>query len=171
MTGNNAEEGMIFTPQNITTRVLLVEYLKRYFPRLSDDQVARVLEVYNTPDTPDDPSKARYWTADIPVYIPQPSEPIDLALQDAFQRAWGSFITANKPSDWPRRTALDPLMQNVNLTGGTPVDTKFDETLTVKKLEGPGIVPEFTEVNAETWEGGRGARCRFLRSLAESLVI
>lgn len=54
---------MIFTPQNITTRALLVEYLKRYFPRLSNDQVASILEVYNTPDTPDDPSKARYWTA------------------------------------------------------------------------------------------------------------
>lgn len=62
-------------------------------------------------------------------------------------------------------------MMNLNITGGTPVDTKLDENLTVKKLEGPGITAESTEVNAETWEGGRGARCKFLRSLAESLVI
>lgn len=77
---------------------------------------------------------------------------------------------SNKPADWPRRTVGQPVMINLNTTGGTVVDTKIDE-MTVKKLEGPGVAAESTEVNADTWEGGRGARCRFLRSLAESLVI
>ncbi|KAH7050133.1 acetylcholinesterase precursor [Macrophomina phaseolina] len=232
--GNSAEEGWLFTPQNITTRALFVEYLRRYFPRLMDDEVTDILQVYHTPNVPDDPEKARYWTSgtsgvtavnqsglatghqqvannfygevtffcpsywlteayqrhgeayqyqysvipsyhgtDNPVYDPalaDPSDPIHPVLRAEMQRAWGGFIMSNKPADWPRRTVGQPVMINLNTTGGTVVDTKIDE-MTVKKLEGPGVTAESTEVNADTWEGGRGARCRFLRSLAESLVI
>ena len=31
---------------------------------------------------------------------------------------------------------------------------------------GPGVVNDFRLVDAETWEGGRGARCRFWRDVA-----
>ncbi|OJD30021.1 carboxylesterase type b [Diplodia corticola] len=228
LTGNNANEGYALTPQNITTQAELVQYLRTYFPRLTDSDVTRILEAYSTPNVPDSPATPKfpttgdhpptavnqselatghqqvannfygevtliclsYWLAsafdrnggdsfqyqlsvtpsfhgfDTLFYFPNPSFPVGAEVQKAFQSAWGGFITANTPSDWPRHTAEQPLMENVNATGGTPV-----EILGFTFYFDPGVEADLTTVRADTWEGGRGERCELLRELSEALVI
>lgn len=60
---NNANEGYIFTPQNITTQTHLVQYLRTYFPRLTDNDITRILGVYSTPNIPDSRNATRFQTA------------------------------------------------------------------------------------------------------------
>lgn len=46
MVGNNADEGPLFTPQNITTEALLVAWLLLTFPMFSNDDIAKILYYY-----------------------------------------------------------------------------------------------------------------------------
>lgn len=41
--GNNANEGPLFVPQNITTEADLVAWLELTFPLFSNDDIARIL--------------------------------------------------------------------------------------------------------------------------------
>jgi len=45
----------------------------------------------------------------------------------------------------------------VNETGGVLVDGMYEE---------PGLMSNFSLVNAYTWEGGRGYRCDFWREVS-----
>lgn len=60
-------------------------------------------------------------------------------------------------------------MMNLNETGGeeiSAVGITFDGTpLNVTQYRNPGLRNNFTLVDAFTWEGGRGARCDFWRSM------
>lgn len=108
----------------------------------------------------------------------------------AFQKIWSNFIINNTPiisvadaranasnatvpegSDgkinWPN---YDPekgsVQMSLNSTGGivtfVPVTPDFSYPVRL----GPGVVNEFRLGNADTWEGGRGDRCRFWREIA-----
>lgn len=61
----------------------------------------------------------------------------------------------------------------MNQTGGTLVnatigmlDSSYGEDLYSQFYIGPGLTPNFSLVDAFTWEGGRGVRCDFWRSVA-----
>ncbi|KAL0257625.1 hypothetical protein SLS55_006788 [Diplodia seriata] len=229
LTGNNANEGYVFTPQNITTQAAFVQHLHTYFPRLGDGDIARILAAYATPNRPDDPAAPKYptsgthpptavnqsevatghqqaandfyaevtfacpshWLAsayaqkeggdayqyqfsvtpafhgfDILFYFPNPSYPLGAEVQEAMQKAFGGFVTGDAPLGWPRRTVEEPLMENVNATGGTPV-----EALGFTLYLDPGVEADLAAVRADTWEGGRAERCELLRELSEALVI
>ncbi|GME46655.1 carboxylesterase type b [Neofusicoccum parvum] len=228
LTGNNANDGLIFVPQNITTQGRFVDYLRLYFPRLDDDAIASILDVYHTPDVPDSPNSPKfqtagdsgptavnqselttghqqvannfnaevsficpsYWLAssfeknggaayqyqfsvtpalhafDVLHYFPSSFFPADPDVAATFQRAYGGFVTINHPSSWPQKTVESPLMENLNATGGQPVDFN-GFTIFVD----PGVEPDFRSVDADTWEGGRAERCDFLRSLSDVLLI
>ena len=52
----------------------------------------------------------------------------------------------------------------MNQTGGSTVSVPYDG-LNITEQTGVGAVNDFTLVNAYTWEGGRGVRCDFWRSV------
>ena len=107
----------------------------------------------------------------------------------------GNFITRNNPSisqllavgnlgaksttlmngtnpvtHWPAYTNAKPFMMNLNETGGIPYETvgtdNFAYTeVNVTEYKGPGLRNDISLVNAYLWEGGRGVRCDFWRSM------
>jgi len=108
-------------------------------------------------------------------------------FETVFMTIWGNFITKNYPSisasianganststespasNWPAFSLAQPYMLDLNQTGGTPVESKsplksVDRNITV--LTGPGLRNDIRLVAAYTWEGGRGTRCDFWRSV------
>ncbi|GME48099.1 carboxylesterase type b [Neofusicoccum parvum] len=230
LTGNNANEGFAFTPQNITTQAAFTAYLQLYFPRLSAENLTLIQSVYTTPadilDSATTPKFATsglsaptavnqsqlstghqqvannfysevtfvcpsYWLAaayeravgnasfqyqfsvtpalhgfDVGFYFPSPARPVDAGVSSAFQQAYAGFVMEGVPADWPRKTEESPMMQNLNATGGRPVDMGL---FTV--FVDPGVQVAGGPVDADIWEGGRKMRCNFLRSLADELMI
>ena len=104
----------------------------------------------------------------------------------AFQTMWGNFIVNNNPSisaaianganstatsnpvtDWPVYSKAAPCQMNLNETGGTPFVTQPLGPTGGSAIEftDPGMKNAFDVVNAYTWEGGRGRRCDFWRSV------
>jgi len=72
--------------------------------------------------------------------------------------------TYNPVSDWPPYSIYDPAMLDFNTTcpqiemiGGLPYCYGTNETLQLRFA------------NAYTWEGGRGVRCDFWRSMGEKV--
>lgn len=112
----------------------------------------------------------------------------------AFQKIWGNFITKNDPSIplsiafppidnatlsidtsddlffyWPPYTSSQSMQINLNQTGGQPFSVEgltFQGWSTnVLQYKNPGLRNDFSLVDARTWEGGRGMRCDFWRSM------
>jgi hypothetical protein len=98
---------------------------------------------------------------------------------------------SNPASDWPPFAMYAPYQINMNETGGTPFSTQAvgstgsylfallvvhevykmlirftDVEHNETEYRNPGLTNNFTLVNAYTWEGGRGYRCDFWRSVA-----
>lgn len=63
------------------------------------------------------------------------------------------------------------MMANLNETGGTivsvPAVAFMGNVITATQHVGPGLVNDFSIVDAGTWEGGRGARCEFWKSIGK----
>ncbi|TKA26870.1 hypothetical protein B0A50_04316 [Salinomyces thailandicus] len=110
----------------------------------------------------------------------------------AFATIWGNFITENNPSitsalangdesavvnaasEWPvfLTTASNGeegvyRMLNLNETGGTPtsVEVVGGGVPNATEYEGSSLRNDIQEVDAYSWEGGRGARCEFWRRI------
>ncbi|MCJ1308449.1 hypothetical protein MMC25_002102 [Agyrium rufum] len=74
--------------------------------------------------------------------------------------------TTNPASDWPLFSAANPYQLNLNETGGVAISIPLGVGLpNVTEFTGPGLMNDFSSVNAYTWEGGRGVRCDFWRSM------
>ena len=56
----------------------------------------------------------------------------------------------------------------LNITGGIPTSVP-GLAVNVTEMFGPGLKNHFTIANAYSCEGGRGARCDFLRSIAAAI--
>lgn len=100
---------------------------------------------------------------------------------------WGNFITQNNPSisasiangvngtgnnglaatAFPAWNLRNPLQVNLNETGGRAYSAMSYDPLApnLTQFEGPGLVNDFSIVDAYSWEGGRGIRCDFWRSI------
>lgn len=111
---------------------------------------------------------------------PTPSQEGDLAR--ALMTLWGNFITRNDPSIpadvargedgdggeggfdgvFPQFEIARPVQVNLNTTGGMP----YEALLNVTAFGGEGVRNAFGLVDAYAWEGGRGTRCDFWRSVA-----
>ncbi|KAI0114466.1 carboxylesterase family protein [Nemania sp. FL0031] len=50
LTGNNENEGPGFTPQNITTEDAFISFILTNYPRLSEQNITSILELYAVPD-------------------------------------------------------------------------------------------------------------------------
>ncbi|KAI4161521.1 MAG: hypothetical protein LQ342_004805 [Letrouitia transgressa] len=263
LSSNAANEGPLFTPQNIVTEDDFVSFLRDLFPLFTDDDISPVLLSYpstNAPVSAGDPNFATsgigpvtavnqstfgtgqqqradnvyaettficpsYWLSEAftgngrEAYKyqysviaaqhgvdsnaifgpPNPEQGPDLVA--AYMAIVGNFVTKNNPSIsaslaigsngmgttsnitapgsvdpkpdqpnaatlWPTYSLANPYLLNLNQTGGTafsalPVPT----TLNITEFRDPGLRNDFTLENAYTWEGGRGARCDFWRSI------
>ncbi|KAI0388539.1 carboxylesterase family protein [Xylariaceae sp. FL0594] len=54
LTGSNENEGSNFTPQNVTTEAAFVNFVLTNYPRLSEQNISSVLELYSVPDSVSD---------------------------------------------------------------------------------------------------------------------
>lgn len=102
------------------------------------------------------------------------------SFSQAFRSIWGNFITSDSPlvsSDaviktWPEWTGGSTTkMLNLNETGGVPYQATTNWGATVTQFMDPGLVNSFSVVNAYSWEGGRGKRCDFWKSVADKVPI
>lgn len=115
---------------------------------------------------------------------PTPNQGPD--FDKAFMTIWGNFITQNNPSissaiangvngtgnglaatDFPAWNLRNPLQLNLNETGGQAYSSmSFDvQAPNITEFEEPGLMNDFSVVDAYSWEGGRGVRCDFWRSV------
>ncbi|KAL9012449.1 MAG: hypothetical protein Q9173_002786 [Seirophora scorigena] len=86
----------------------------------------------------------------------------------AFMTIWGNFITKNDPSipvDMAAGAgASSPAPSNSSIISTDALPSQPDVT-SITQLTNPGLRNDFTLVNVYTWEGGRGVRCDFWRSV------
>lgn len=121
-----------------------------------------------------------YFTAgDVPVNMGQ-------SFRDAMISFLNSFITTGTPNTesvynttvpadtasfmatWPAYNTQNQTQANLNQTGGilnTTMDPRDPFYYPVNMYVNPGLEPAFNLVNAYTWEGGRGERCDFWKSV------
>ncbi|KAL9634527.1 MAG: hypothetical protein Q9164_004034 [Protoblastenia rupestris] len=104
----------------------------------------------------------------------------------AFMTIWGNFITGDNPSisaeiangadststtspatEFPVFSIAQPYQLNLNQTGGIAYSTQLlPGAPNITQYQEPGLMNAFDIVNAYAWEGGRGTRCDFWRSVA-----
>ncbi|KAF6240138.1 hypothetical protein HO173_001748 [Letharia columbiana] len=248
LVGNNADEGPLFTPQDIITEEDFVNFLRNNFPLFTDDDISRLLLYYPSSSASDIMSTSKfatngnstptalnestygtgqqqradnvyaettfvcpsYWLAeaftnnnrvaykyqysvigashgtDLTSSFGPPTPNQGPDFDKAFMTIWGNFITQNNPSissaiangvngtgnglaatDFPAWNLRNPLQLNLNETGGQAYSSmSFDaQAPNITEFEEPGLVNDFSVVDAYSWEGGRGVRCNFWRSV------
>jgi carboxylesterase type B len=253
--GNNANEGPLFVPQDITSDDDFLTWLHNNLPEFTDSDIAKVLRYYpisNTADSSnadefatngvtgpsalDQSSLATgqqqrannlyaeltfvcpsYWMAeaytggerssykyqfsplpathggDLQGYFgPLGSVPyLSTDFQRAFMNIWGNFVTQGNPSisasvaagssssntttntiaatQWPAFSVAEPYQLDLNQTGGVMAvgSSEIGSPVNTTYFTGPGLMNNFTLVDAYTWEAGRGMRCDFWRSVAD----
>lgn len=107
----------------------------------------------------------------------------------AFQKIWGNFVVHNSPVisitdakgenagatvpiglfgkiQWPQWTEANPKMMSLNSTGGVAVWNPVTENLKYDTYTDPGMTNQFKLVDGRSWEGGRGKRCDWWKSMA-----
>jgi hypothetical protein len=134
-----------------------------------------------------------YHGADLSAYWAVDATTPNADFRHAFQSMWGNFIvhdnpvisvqdaTANytnatvpiapgaKTILWPEYSINQPQQLNLNTTGGVVDLVTVTDDLSFNVRTGAGIVNKFSLVDAFTWEGGRGARCDFWRTIAPNV--
>lgn len=115
------------------------------------------------------------------------------SFKHAFRKIWGNFITANSPVisiedakggvanstvpaadgyggnnniQWPAWNAQEPVLLNLNATGGVPQFLRPDKNLQYNLYLDPGVSNQISLADAQAWEGGRGRRCEFWKEVA-----
>ncbi|KAH6642520.1 Alpha/Beta hydrolase protein [Boeremia exigua] len=108
----------------------------------------------------------------------QPNQP-DI-FTTVFRQIWGGFVRAAKPATaqgisnltWPAwADDGESRMINLNTTGGVPYQSPQMNGVNVTEFMMPGIQNDFSVVDALSWEGGRGARCDFWKTLASKMSV
>ncbi|XPS67857.1 hypothetical protein M3J09_000151 [Ascochyta lentis] len=97
-----------------------------------------------------------------------------------FRQIWGGFVQRAAPASasglrnltWPAWVQDGgSRMLDLNTTGGVPYESVQVTGGSVTQFREPGIQNDFRVVDALKWEGGRGARCAFWRSVAGRVPI
>ncbi|EST09190.2 Carboxylesterase, type B [Kalmanozyma brasiliensis GHG001] len=128
---------------------------------------------------------------DVVGYFGPPSAVQSADFVKAFMNIYGNFVTKDDPSisaalaygsnysasadsqpnaaeNWPKYSAHSRYQINLNQTGGTPESMPFLST-NATVLTDPGLRNDFTKVDAYSWEGYRGRRCDYWRSISNLL--
>jgi carboxylesterase type B len=122
--------------------------------------------------------------ADVAAYFSPPGGVISSDFSQAFKQIVGNFVIQNNPSipaavanganatistnavsSWPPFSIDQPYQIDLNQTGGTPTTLPVPGIRNITVNSGMGAQNNITLVNAYTWEGGRGQRCDFWRSV------
>ncbi|KAK5654329.1 hypothetical protein OQA88_7507 [Cercophora sp. LCS_1] len=241
LVGNNANEGSLIPPANISTQAHLVSWMQSYLFSLSPANITTLLNAYPASAGPNaryetsgrGPGTAvtvsqvaagdqqrcynmyaessvicpAYWFADayatpnhsafyyqysvpfavhgadLSAYWGPPTENQGADLVTAFQRIYGNFIKAGNPSlsredangrsgggenaasRWPVWKVEEPVLVNLNQTGGRAYTTLSSVGVSVTQFRGDGLRNQFEAAGADEWEGGRGKRCEVWRGL------
>ena len=130
-----------------------------------------------------------YHGADLTAYFSVNATTPTPDLIYAFQKIWGNFVMHNSPViptveasgnatnatvprghgndlHWPTYSNRSNLQMNLNTTGGTVESVFVTSDYSYDLRLDPGVTNDFRLVDADTWEGGRGARCQFWREVA-----
>ncbi|ETS86261.1 hypothetical protein PFICI_00089 [Pestalotiopsis fici W106-1] len=120
---------------------------------------------------------------DAMVYFNKPSPSQGPAFVRALRAIWGAFITTgspNIPSAVANNSGSDVLshwpvwghdrMVVYNQTGGV-LSSDASPRGNISDYHDPGLRNDFREVNARTWEGGRGNRCDFWKRMAPKVPM
>ncbi|KAI1813335.1 alpha/beta-hydrolase [Poronia punctata] len=131
-----------------------------------------------------------YHGADLSAYFPVGAELPSADFRHAMQKILGNFIVYNTPVisaadamggyenasvpltgentliDWPRFSLDKPIQMNLNTTGGEVDLVTVTDKLAYYVRTGAGVVNKFTLADSSSWEGGRGGRCEFWRSVS-----
>ncbi|KAK5071993.1 hypothetical protein LTR64_004227 [Lithohypha guttulata] len=116
-------------------------------------------------------------------FNPPGTPPYSQSFSRTVQQSWGNFIITGDPSisqaaasgqingsspitDWPPYSVYNPYQLDLNQTGG-PTTRVNTSGLSLIQQTGEGTINDIRLVNAYTWEGGRGTRCDFWRSMGE----
>lgn len=239
LVGNNANEGALFVPTNITSTAAVRTWLEGAFLSLESTEFDAILAAYpasndtNTdrfattglgPETALDVSQfatgpqqradniyaeatfvcPSYWlssafaagnrtahhyqysvpaslhASDVSAYFgpATPNQPPEFT--SVFRQIWGGFIETANPTTaqgldnltWPAWIDDgESRMLNLNTTGGVPFQSPQTNGMDVTEFMEPGIENDFSVVDALSWEGGRGERCEFWRSIAGRVPI
>ncbi|KAK3349475.1 inactive carboxylesterase 4 [Lasiosphaeria hispida] len=125
--------------------------------------------------------------ADIAGYYGPATENQGPDFVNAFRKIYGNFVKTGDPSlsnldangrssptpsalnpasNWPPWANTNPILINLNETGGTPYTIISSLGIPVTQFRGPSLRNNFTMANAYAWEGGRGRRCEFWREIS-----
>lgn len=171
----------VFNMQAETTFACPAQWLAEAFS--SDRSSERQAWKYQFSVTP------AYHGADLSAYFAVGATVPNADFRHAFQKIWGNFIMKNNPVislvdatagfanatvpfgldgeiQWPLYNTNEPWQMDLNTTGGIVTETVVTTNLSYFERTGAGIVNTFRLVNASSWEGGRGARCDFWRSIS-----
>lgn len=130
-----------------------------------------------------------YHGADLSAYFSANATVPNADFRHAFQKIWGNFIAHDTPvislADatsgyanatvpigkegnvrWPEYSTQERWQMDLNTTGGILTKTVVTSDLSYYERTGEGIVNTFRLTNASSWEGGRGSRCDFWRSVS-----
>ncbi|OTB01129.1 hypothetical protein M426DRAFT_14848 [Hypoxylon sp. CI-4A] len=133
-----------------------------------------------------------YHGADLSAYFSVGATFPNADFRHAMQKIWGNFIIHDTPVisipdatayysnatvpigvygniEWPEFTPRNPVQMNLNTTGGSLSTVTVPPFLSYYVRDGPGIVNTFNLANSYTWEGGRGQRCEFWRTVSERI--
>lgn len=133
-----------------------------------------------------------YHGADLTAYFAVGAKTPNEDFRTVFQKIWGNFIMhdtplitvqdamAGKPNatvpsgcggrlHWPAYSPLWPYQMDLNTTGGDVTNMTVTPDLGYHERMGIGIVNNFRLVDAQKWEGGRGRRCDFWRSVSPKI--
>ncbi|KAL1607553.1 hypothetical protein SLS59_002521 [Nothophoma quercina] len=116
------------------------------------------------------------------------------SFKRAFRKIWGNFITQNTPVisvedakggvanstvpaasgygnniNWPAWNEKKPVLLNLNATGGVATFVQATTDLFYNVYADPGVSNQINLANARNWEGGRGKRCDFWKSVAKDV--
>ena len=123
--------------------------------------------------------------ADVSAYFGPATPNQGTEFVGAWRRMWGAFIRGENPglggvggggnstaangtaaAEFPVWSDEKPLMVNMNQTGGTPYVFTTNFGTNVTQYMGPGLKAAFSVVDADAWEGGRGKRCEFWKTMS-----
>jgi len=117
------------------------------------------------------------------------------SFKHTFRKIWGNFIINNSPVisvqdakggvanstvfpvegygsgniQWPKWNVEEPVLLNLNSTGGRPYRVQTTVDLYYNTYSDPGVSNQISLADAATWEGGRGKRCEFWKNMASKI--
>lgn len=133
-----------------------------------------------------------YHGADLSAYFSACVSTPNADFSHALEKIWGSFIMRDTPViriqdaaagfanatvpggadgeiQWPAYAPREPWQMDLNTTGGVVTEAVVTSSLSYYERTGAGIVNTFRLADALVWEGGRGSRCDFRRSVSARL--